>query len=49
MTEIETKIMTNLFERSFDNLREAWANIADIDPILNRARSQSSVFTNDFT
>lgn len=35
LTEIETKIMTNLFERSFDNLREAWANIADIDPILN--------------
>ena len=34
LTEIETKIMTNLFERSFDNLREAWANIADIDPIL---------------
>ncbi|MFC4409208.1 flagellar motor switch protein FliM [Chungangia koreensis] len=34
LTEIETKIMTNLFERSFDNLREAWATIADIDPIL---------------
>ncbi|MFX3674097.1 MAG: flagellar motor switch protein FliM [Paenisporosarcina sp.] len=34
LTEIETKIMTNLFERSFDNLREAWANVADIDPIL---------------
>ena len=34
LTEIEMKIMTNLFERSFDNLREAWANIADIDPIL---------------
>ncbi|MEG0380866.1 MAG: FliM/FliN family flagellar motor switch protein, partial [Kurthia sp.] len=34
LTEIETKIMTNLFERSFDNLREAWANIADIDPIM---------------
>lgn len=34
LTEIETKIMTNLFERSFDNLREAWTNIADIDPIL---------------
>ncbi|MEG0380861.1 MAG: FliM/FliN family flagellar motor switch protein, partial [Kurthia sp.] len=24
----------NLFERSFDNLREAWSNIADIDPIM---------------
>ena len=34
LTEIETKIMTYLFERSFDNLREAWVNIADIDPIL---------------
>ncbi|PZX07858.1 flagellar motor switch protein FliM [Psychrobacillus insolitus] len=34
LTEIEMKIMTNLFERSFANLREAWANIADIDPIL---------------
>ncbi|WP_040286855.1 flagellar motor switch protein FliM [Sporosarcina koreensis] len=34
MTEIETKILTSLFERSFDNLREAWANIADIDPYL---------------
>ena len=27
LTEIETKIMTNLFERSFDNLREAWSGI----------------------
>lgn len=34
LTEIETKIMTNLFERSFDNLREAWSNIAEIDPVL---------------
>ncbi len=34
LTEIETKIMTNLFERSFDNLREAWSNVSDIDPIL---------------
>lgn len=34
MTEIETKILTSLFERSFDNLREAWSNIADIDPFL---------------
>ncbi len=40
--------MTNLFERSFDNLREAWSNIADIDPVLNRIRSKSSIFTNDF-
>ncbi|MDW0109221.1 flagellar motor switch protein FliM [Sporosarcina aquimarina] len=34
MTEIEIKILTGLFERSFDNLREAWSNIADIDPFL---------------
>ncbi len=34
LTEIEQKIMTNLFERSFDNLREAWDNIAEIDPML---------------
>lgn len=34
LTEIETKIMTNLFERSFDNLREAWENVAEIDPML---------------
>lgn len=34
LTEIEQKIMTNLFERSFDNLREAWETIAEIDPML---------------
>ncbi len=34
LTEIETKIMSNTFERSFENLREAWETIADIDPIL---------------
>lgn len=34
LTEIESKIMTNLFERSFDNLREAWSGIIDIDPFL---------------
>lgn len=34
LTEIETKIMTNLFERSFDNYREAWSGIIDIDPYL---------------
>lgn len=26
--------MTSLFERSFDNLREAWSTIAEIDPTL---------------
>ncbi|AOV08259.1 flagellar motor switch protein FliM [Sporosarcina ureilytica] len=34
LTEIETKIMMNLFERSFDNLREAWSGLIDIDPHL---------------
>ena len=49
LTEIETKIMTNLFERSFDNLREAWSGIIDIDPYLNRDGSKSAVPSNDFT
>ncbi|WP_438317624.1 flagellar motor switch protein FliM [Sporosarcina sp. FA9] len=34
LTEIEMKIMRNLFERSFDNLREAWSGLIDIDPYL---------------
>lgn len=34
LTEIETKIMRNLFERSFDNLREAWSGLIEIDPFL---------------
>jgi flagellar motor switch protein FliM len=34
LTEIETKIMSQLFESAVDNLREAWATIADIEPIL---------------
>lgn len=34
LTEIETKIMSNLFERGFENLQEAWATLQDIDPIL---------------
>lgn len=34
LTEIEQKIMTNLFERAFENLREAWENIVEIDPML---------------
>lgn len=35
LTEIETKIMSNLFEKAFENMREAWENIADIDPLLS--------------
>lgn len=34
LTEIEMKIMKNLFEQSFDNLREAWSGIIDVDPYL---------------
>jgi flagellar motor switch protein FliM len=34
LTEIETKIMSQLFEHAVDNLREAWTTIADIEPIL---------------
>lgn len=34
LTEIESTIMTNLFESSLDNLREAWSSVADIDPLL---------------
>ena len=34
LTEIETKIMSTMFEKAFEYLREAWANIAEIDPIL---------------
>ncbi|MDZ5473473.1 flagellar motor switch protein FliM [Bacillus sp. 31A1R] len=35
LTEIETRIMSNTFERSFEHLREAWSTIADIDPMLS--------------
>ncbi|PLT31555.1 flagellar motor switch protein FliM [Peribacillus deserti] len=34
LTEIETKIMSNMFERAFEHLQEAWASIAEIDPIF---------------
>lgn len=34
LTEIETKIMSNTFERAFENLREAWSTVHEIDPIL---------------
>lgn len=34
LTEIESTIMTSLFERSLDNLREAWSSVEDIDPEL---------------
>lgn len=34
LTEIESTLMTQLFENALDNLREAWASVADIDPVL---------------
>jgi len=34
LTEIETKIMSNLFEKGFETLQEAWATITDINPDL---------------
>ncbi|WP_203362313.1 flagellar motor switch protein FliM [Bacillus sp. REN10] len=34
LTEIETKIMSNMFERAFENYREAWVNLVDIDPLM---------------
>lgn len=33
LTEIETRIMSSLFDHAFENYREAWENIIDIDPI----------------
>jgi flagellar motor switch protein FliM len=35
LTEIETKIMSNMFEKAFENFREAWSSISDIDPQLS--------------
>ncbi|MBD8068290.1 flagellar motor switch protein FliM [Bacillus sp. PS06] len=35
LTEIETTLMTNMFEKAFETLREAWSNVAEIDPILS--------------
>ncbi|MCR2820711.1 flagellar motor switch protein FliM [Lederbergia panacisoli] len=34
LTEIETRLMTNLFENTLEHLQEAWSGIAEIDPIL---------------
>ncbi len=35
LTDIESKIMTNLFEGAFQNLRNAWETIIDVEPELN--------------
>ncbi|MBU5211122.1 flagellar motor switch protein FliM [Heyndrickxia oleronia] len=34
LTEIEQRIMSNLFESAFEHLTEAWGNIAEINPVL---------------
>jgi len=34
LTEIETKIMSNMFEKAFENFQEAWGSISEIDPQL---------------
>jgi flagellar motor switch protein FliM len=34
LTEIETTIMSQLFERAFENLSEAWSTVADVDPVF---------------
>jgi flagellar motor switch protein FliM len=35
LTEIETRIMSNMFEKAFENFREAWSSISEIDPQLS--------------
>ncbi|GAB3794712.1 flagellar motor switch protein FliM [Virgibacillus kimchii] len=34
-TEIETMLLSQLFEKAVTNLREAWSSIVDIDPVLD--------------
>jgi flagellar motor switch protein FliM len=34
LTEIETTIMSQLFERAFENLSEAWSSVADVVPVF---------------
>src|SRR5690625_4702825 len=34
LTEIETILMSQLFEKAVTNLREAWSSIVEIDPVL---------------
>ncbi|MDF2945985.1 MAG: fliM [Bacillales bacterium] len=35
LTEIETKIMSGLFEKAIDNLSEAWSSIVEVEPQLS--------------
>ncbi|MFG6115110.1 flagellar motor switch protein FliM [Halobacillus sp. MO56] len=34
LTEIETTIMSQLFEHASDNLKEAWSSIVDVNPMM---------------
>jgi flagellar motor switch protein FliM len=34
LTEIETKIISNIFEKSLENYQEAWDSIIEIDPVM---------------
>ncbi|MDQ0230525.1 flagellar motor switch protein FliM [Metabacillus malikii] len=34
LTEIETKIISNIFEKSLDNYQEAWDSIVEIEPFM---------------
>ncbi|MDN4073430.1 flagellar motor switch protein FliM [Fictibacillus terranigra] len=34
LTEIESKIISQLFERALANYKEAWSNVMDIDPVV---------------
>src|SRR5699024_4089823 len=34
LTEIETLIMSQLFEKAIVNLEEAWSSIVEVDPII---------------
>ncbi|WP_117169701.1 flagellar motor switch protein FliM [Paraliobacillus sediminis] len=34
LTEIETTLMSQLFEKGLDNLQEAWSSVINIDPML---------------
>lgn len=35
LTEIETKIMTQLFQRTLETFREAWLSVKELDPIMD--------------
>ncbi len=34
LTEIETRIMSQLFQRTLDSFQEAWSSVIEIDPIM---------------